>query len=81
MKNLFSIFLLFVIVALCGACSKEKNCRCQVTDVDDHQTVTSKEVIINASGVKCEDITDVGDEWMAREGFNSSHNKVACAEE
>ncbi|MBQ9546087.1 MAG: hypothetical protein IJU90_02235 [Bacteroidales bacterium] len=52
-----------------------------MTDVDDHQTVTSKEVIINASGVKCEDITDVGDEWMAREGFNSSHNKVACAEE
>lgn len=81
MKKYLSFLMLVAIVALCGACSKEKNCRCQVTDVDDHETVTSQEVIINASGVKCEDITDVGDEWMAREGFSMSHNKVSCAEE
>ncbi|MBR1516939.1 MAG: hypothetical protein IJ620_02185 [Bacteroidales bacterium] len=80
MKNV--IFLLAAVALMAAGCSKDTNCRCQVTDVDEHKTVMSSEVVINVDGsVKCENITIVGDEWMAREGFNSSRNTVKCEAE
>ena len=72
-----------LLAIFCGACNKERNCRCTVTEHDRRNTIstTNNTMIINVDGIKCEDITAVGDEWIARDGFEYSANIVSCSEQ
>ena len=77
------LVVVLALAALCGACNKERSCRCTVTKHDYHQTIssTNNTVIIKADGIKCEDITSIGDEWIARDGFEHTTNSVSCSEQ
>lgn len=68
MRKLFPVLLVIALVA--GACSKDHQCKCDVTD----EGVTNKLQFLTVDkGLKCEDITEMAIEKQIVDSVTGDH--------